>query len=544
MRSVGPSLVVAVACLIPGPAAGQDVQHLRPAPGTAGGFTVEGAQTPSHLEWAGSAYVHYASQPLVERGPDGEVRRRIVEHLVTTDLLATVGLWDRFELGIGVPIHGVAGDGLPSTDVEGLTLGDVRLLPKARILGLPVGQSFALSLSLAVPVSLPTGNADRFLGEGGVAIAPRLLAEGRFGRSAALLSVGGRRRPDAGGIGGLDVGAEVTYGAAFSHELPFPGLLLLAEVYGSATAEEAQAGERALPLEALLGARAFIAHGLVATAGVGRSIVADWGSPRLRVLAGLAWQPTLTDPDGDGLERGADACPGEPEDHDGFEDGDGCPEPGPESIPAVLPADTDGDGLPDSEDQCPTEPEDPHGLGEQDGCPDRDEDGDGIRDSEDRCPHDPEVVNGVDDLDGCPDEDKPKDKPKRVEVKADRIEILDKVFFESNEAVIRPESFPVLDELAEVLKDTPRLSHIRIEGHTDSTGKDAHNLELSQRRAEAVRTYLVDKGVAGERLEAKGLGETAPLGPDDTPEGQADNRRVEFHIVGGPGKTQDTGEGP
>lgn len=112
-----------------------------------------------------------------------------------------------------------------------------------------------------------------------------------------------------------------------------------------------------------------------------------------------------------------------------------------------------------------------------------------------------------------------------------RIVILDKVFFEFNKAVIKPESFPLLDEVAGVIITHPDVGRIQVEGHTDDKGKDQYNLDLSQKRAEAVREYLIGKGVEPDRLVAKGFGETRPIADNKTEDGRSQNRRVEFNLI-------------
>ena len=225
------------------------------------------------------------------------------------------------------------------------------------------------------------------------------------------------------------------------------------------------------------------------------------------------------DNDKDGILDTADRCPNAAETVNGFEDQDGCPD----EKPFV---DTDGDGYTDDIDRCPNDPEDFDGHEDEDGCPDPDNDADGILDTDDGCPFDPETINEYQDEDGCPDE-----APKRVVIQKTKIEILDKIFFEVNKAIIKPESFDLLDEVARVLVENPQLLKIRIEGHTDADGSEAYNLKLSQNRANSVREYIVGKGVAGDRLEAVGFGESRPIDTNRTAEGKANNRRVEFVIV-------------
>ncbi|MDQ3033778.1 MAG: OmpA family protein, partial [Myxococcota bacterium] len=255
--------------------------------------------------------------------------------------------------------------------------------------------------------------------------------------------------------------------------------------------------------------------------------------------------PQPGDRDGDGILDPDDRCPDDPEDRDGVEDDDGCPED----------QDTDGDSITDTNDLCPLEPEDRDGHLDEDGCPDPDDDLDGILDGEDRCPREAEDRDGHEDQDGCPDPDNDTDgfpdvtdrcpnEPgieaeqgcprvyQDVEVTSEGIVIRQQIFFETNRAVIRSVSFPILDTVAQVMRDFPDIT-IEVQGHTDARGRDAHNLRLSQQRAESVREYLVRAGIAPERLTAHGYGETQPIETNATAEGRAANRRVEFRRTDG-----------
>jgi outer membrane protein OmpA-like peptidoglycan-associated protein len=105
------------------------------------------------------------------------------------------------------------------------------------------------------------------------------------------------------------------------------------------------------------------------------------------------------------------------------------------------------------------------------------------------------------------------------------------VQFASGKATILPASAATLDEAARVMIEHPEITKVEVEGHTDSTGGKAMNQKLSQKRAEAVRAGLVQRGVSAGRIEAKGYGETRPIAPNDTPLGREANRRVEISIV-------------
>ncbi len=196
------------------------------------------------------------------------------------------------------------------------------------------------------------------------------------------------------------------------------------------------------------------------------------------------------DNDKDGILDGADSCPLEAEDLDEFEDEDGCPEDD---------DDRDGDGILDKDDKCPTEAEDKDGFEDADGCPELDNDGDGVPDLEDKCP----LVPGVPERQGC--------EYRRVTLLSTKIQINEKVYFELGKAEIKPESFGLLDELAQIMVDTPRIKKVEVQGHTDTAGKDKANLKLSDARAKSVKEYLISKGVDDSRLTSQGYGETMLL---------------------------------
>jgi outer membrane protein OmpA-like peptidoglycan-associated protein len=215
------------------------------------------------------------------------------------------------------------------------------------------------------------------------------------------------------------------------------------------------------------------------------------------------------DRDRDGIPDRIDRCPDEPEDRDGFEDDDGCPDP-----------DNDKDGIPDATDRCPKDAEDVDGFEDEDGCPDPDNDKDGVVDASDRCPSEPgPASNG-----GCPQ------KFEHINVTEQKIELKQAIFFQTGKAVILPASFALLDEVATAMTARPSML-VRIEGHTDNRGGRAYNLRLSQTRADSVRGYLVGKGISSDRLEAKGYGPDQPIDDNKSAAGRERNRRVEFMIT-------------
>jgi len=204
------------------------------------------------------------------------------------------------------------------------------------------------------------------------------------------------------------------------------------------------------------------------------------------------------DRDKDGVWDSEDRCP----DDKGIAELKGCP-------------DGDGDKVPDIDDMCPKKP----GVLELKGCPKVvDKDGDGILDKDDKCPD----VPGVKEEKGCPK------KYKLIVVTSKKIELKQMVFFGTGKAVIKRKSYKLLKEVADAVKNATSIKKVIIEGHTDSSGSRKLNLRLSQKRANAVREFLIDEGVKGSKLEAIGYGPKKPISSNRTKAGRAKNRRVEF----------------
>ncbi|MBI3431715.1 MAG: OmpA family protein [Hydrogenophilales bacterium] len=178
----------------------------------------------------------------------------------------------------------------------------------------------------------------------------------------------------------------------------------------------------------------------------------------------------------------------------------GCPGKGLLDAPCQVPkeVDTDGDGIPDSKDKCPTVY-----AKTADGCP---------------------AAEPVAEPAPVP---APAPAPAPVAAPAPKKLVLEGVNFDHDKATLREDAHPILDQAAEGLKEWGDVK-VEVAGYTDSRGKDKYNLKLSQRRAEAVRAYLIGKGIAADRLTAKGFGETRPVADNKTAEGRFKNRRVEL----------------
>jgi outer membrane protein OmpA-like peptidoglycan-associated protein len=282
----------------------------------------------------------------------------------------------------------------------------------------------------------------------------------------------------------------------------------------------------------------------------------EWDDGYWGAKVGIAVYVGQTDSDGDGIPNSRDADPRRPEDFDDFEDDDGAPEldNDHDGIPDMYDwaanaredvdnfqdwdgapdLDNDGDGIMDDRDKAPNEAEDFDGYEDEDGAPDWDNDRDGIVDIYDGAANDPETFNDYMDWDGIPDEACKCSGHEPVKVKTDIMPekvgekvILRDVNFEFASAKLTLNSHAILNNVADILKDHMEIE-LEIQGHTDSVGSDSYNQGLSQKRADSVRNYLIKQGIEKGRLKSIGYGERYPVASNDTEEGQAMNRRVEF----------------
>ena len=282
---------------------------------------------------------------------------------------------------------------------QGFVLGDARLQAKTRLYGDNDSKlRVAAGAFATVPSARLTSGQDcntpgkcSYMGE-------RTLQAGGFGIvdyvAMRALTVSGNLgllyRPKRDLLG-TQVSSELSFGAAAAYQI-VPYFSAKAELVGAL----AMLGNHDVPLEA----RGGLSYGrdLIVSAGGGAGLIGDVGSPAYRVFAGLQWTPVFHDRDHDGFADSKDRCPNEPEDRDGFQDGDGCPE-----------LDNDGDGIPDVRDSCKNAVEDRDGFQDEDGCPELDNDGDGVPDGYDTCEGEKEDLDGDRDEDGCPDLDTDRD---------------------------------------------------------------------------------------------------------------------------------------
>jgi hypothetical protein len=432
-----------------------DARTYRASVDPSGGLVYEPVGTQGHLVWNLGASFAYTHAPVsLKRAGTGAVAFRPVEAAFTSDLVLGLGLSKRASFGLAVPIAIVQGgsSGLPATvhtagQVPTTALGDMSLQAKAT---LRPNDDGGFGMALATVFTLPTGDRESFMGEGALTGQARITADYSFVVANVQASLGYFFRTEeriwpAATAGGVPFGGQLPY--SFSIALK-PGIVRALDPKDRQRWELGVRGWLPLHPVAPFGGEGAAALSPVLLsiadrfafdrkrdayllAGIDIGLSQAVGVPTFRGVLSVGWAPREHDQDRDGVDDEVDQCPQIPEDRDGFEDDDGCPEvdddddgipDGEDACPRVKgfaskdrskngcpSADADGDGVPDDLDACPglagVAAADPR----SNGCPTTDSDGDRIPDHIDRCPQQPEDVDGFEDEDGCPDPDDDKD---------------------------------------------------------------------------------------------------------------------------------------
>jgi OmpA-OmpF porin, OOP family len=419
------------------------VQRFSPAPGPNNFLGVEGARLGGKKAWSLGLFANYSANPFVVRSCRSETDCSspnattpndvyVVRSMFTADVLGSFAPIDRLQIGLRVPISYVHGDGINTRTGQAVTggksatgLGDPYLEGKVRLLG---KEDSPLVLGGALFLTAPAGRGtaqDSYIGDGsmtfgGRGIADVVLKRFFFGGNLAALYRG------EGTLGSTSLGPEFRYGIAAGYVVS-PIFRVLAEGFG-ATKFSGQNGTNSLEIDPAVRIRPLHSP-FVVTVGGGFGVIQGVGVPTGRGFIGLAYINDVKDQDSDGIADDKDQCPTIPEDLDGYQDDDGCPDP-----------DNDNDTIPDDRDSCPNQPETVNTFKDEDGCPDeisdKDKDGipdiedkcpdqggdvvrvktskfygcpdtdkDGVPDAADKCPTEPEDTDGYQDEDGCPDPD-------------------------------------------------------------------------------------------------------------------------------------------
>jgi outer membrane protein OmpA-like peptidoglycan-associated protein len=471
----------------------------------------------------------FQRESLVSGAPGGD-EVEVIRNQLAVQVALAIGLGERFELFMLLPAtlyqggQEPRGSGLRFDEPESAGVGDLQLGGSAHLIG---DRERGFQLGLHAALLTPTGSPDALASDGEVGVRGSLSAAVVLEAVTFALQAGAAYRPERV-LGLISSGSEASLRLGAYVPLAQRWRLLL-ELDGATRLGDGQSFEKyATPLEALLGGEHITGSGLRFGLAAGPGLTLAAGTPLLRVLGTLGYAPPREPPappappdrDHDGLLDPDDECPDQPEDANGFEDGDGCPD---------AARDGDADEVPDASDGCPTDPEDRDGIADQDGCPEAELDGDqdGIRDLDDRCPKEPETLNGIEDQDGCPDAAPPPPPETPAAVVAPPVALPEPLLFARKSAGVRPNAQPKLKQLAETLKANPEL-RITLEGHSSADGSAEFNQSLSEQRADAVKAWLVKRGISADRIQTRGLGVSQPLVDGDTEAARASNRRVEI----------------
>ncbi len=525
-----------------GAAANGPPQRPRASPSPNKLYSVEGAQVLGHLDTGTELQL----EPV--RVPDSGDQPFIDQAgLMNTNLFA-IGLFGFMEVSADAPIF--------FSRQDPTAVGDVRASVKGMVIN-PENRNIGLAFSL--PVVAPV--QDSAFSNDSLEIGPTAILEVDTSPIRTKLNFAGLYLNNVRDDAVEDIG-RLRYGVAGEYGFLSGRLDLGLEFTGERDFQNFLSSQKDAAFGVVLGVRFETLAGTIITFGGNFSQGPDQLLPEIGGFGNVKYTTVVSDFDGDGLGDEDDQCKTAAEDFDQFEDLDGCPE-----------SDNDGDGINDVLDLCPMEPEDKDGSQDSDGCPDFDMDGDGLDDSADKCPNLPgppsnegcpdadkdgilevdkcpdaaEDLDGFNDEDGCPEPDNDIDN---IPDGLDRCpnvagvtqwqgcnDVVVQVLFDYKTADIKVSSHQTLDEMAEIIKTNPIFQKVEVQGHTDDLGDDEQNLALSQRRAEAVREYVISKGVSAERLTARGYGETLPAVPIEGVRGnklnraRESNRRVVFKLL-------------
>ena len=542
-----------------------DLNQYRPAELATDGFATSTADGQGHKRFGIMVYIDYSDDELVFEQAGVGTTSSVVHQQLTGHLNWNLGLWDRLVIYMDIPYHfiidsgqGAAGGLPPGGNFDYLLpngghFGDIYFGARGNLYGTRDDViQVALQATMTINTSSLADDQQKYAGQ--IDESPflggwfELLLTFNAGDVVRIPIQAGYKLGTQGQLvtSDLFVGNEFTFGGGLLFMIAQDQFMISVESFGRTAANSTVPfwTREETPVEVLGGFKYLHPKGFVVGASGSAGVTPGYGSPDWRAVGMIGFtmpEPeVIGDTDGDGMLDDVDECPNDPEDFDGFQDEDGCPD-----------LDNDGDGVLDVNDGCPNDAEDIDGFEDEDGCPDPDNDGDGILDVDDECPNEP----GPPENNGCPDPDRDgdgvpdrvdncPDEPGTVEnhgcqeaqlvvIGAGRLEILEKVYFKSGSHKLQKRSFALLDNVAKVMNAHPEIDLIRVEGHSDSTGSLKFNMRLSKRRADTVVRYLVGRGkVTKERLISEGFGPTRPLVPDaKTKEELAQNRRVEFHLV-------------
>lgn len=615
---MGPSLLLALLAPTASAADGVDGHHFQPIPTNGGPLDLVEVWQPVAEDGRSFAFqalfdASGGSLVRVTQDWDGTTEIPLLDDVFAVNVGARAALSRRLALTATLPVYlsSVGVDG-----AQGAGVGDLRL---ALPVGLLVPERQGFSVGVVPRVDLPSGDAAKLLGGGGVGVGALAAAGWRTERVTADVNVGYAHNPVVtfdNYVGGDRLLASIGGGYAITPSLG----VRLEGLYEQALAKNVVPGTDS-PGEALLSVRGHQGAGFSWEVGGGAGLTDGVGAPTWRAFAGVGWARIVgpkvatppvvvdTDPDHDGVLAEADACPDAPETVNAYKDDDGCADAladwtlalvndqGAPVIGALVTVDgkvlrSDVNGVATLTGHAPEERliASVTAVGYHDATVQVAR----LAEGPNRTTFTPEWLPGnvrffVHDAAGRPmaatltlygptampplpippagnlqtilppgqwrvlasapglggegrvlEVDPTVSKltivelglsPPVVSLEKGAIVLSDAALFNADEAALRPDADRALGQVLGVLVAHPELQHLEIQGHTDNVGDDAHNLDLSQRRADAVRAWLLAQGIPADRLVAKGYGETAPVRSNATEAGRAANRRVELRAL-------------
>jgi hypothetical protein len=343
-----------------------DAQLFQPAIGPQNFLTVEGAQVPDHKRLSFGLELNYQQRPFsaFTQGQSPGTTH-VIDNQVSTELQAAIGLFSRYQIGLAVPFtlfldgDEVNGMGMPANlHLRESGIGDPRLQFKAHIATLGPDDQYDLGVSAAI--TMPTGHAGSldYLGDKTVTGQIRAIGTADLGPVTVGANLGILIRETSHTFA-TELGPQLLYGAAANYAVDAKTGIILEAFGRSGLNDFIKFYTDVNPFEVDLAGRRALTGMWTLTAGLGRGLGNGIGAPDFRAFAMVAFNPDYRDRDHDGVYDINDKCPDQPEDRDGFQDSDGCPDP-----------DNDADGIPDGNDKCPNEAEDVDDYQDQDGCPD------------------------------------------------------------------------------------------------------------------------------------------------------------------------------
>jgi outer membrane protein OmpA-like peptidoglycan-associated protein len=601
---------------------GFDITQYHPPVDNYGLISLDSSKIYQPLRLGAGATFHFVDSPLVvqELGQDAQRHTRdLIGPRFMLDLSFAVAFCKYYEMGLELPfVIGQDGTSLgPGTDPATAAVGDIRIHNKLALLN---REQWPVGFGVIATLITPSGDNRSYAGHPNVGAEFKVVLDGKIGPVLLVGNIGYKVREEVtvfelSAPGGQSfrqqLDDELLLGLGAQIDLPVEGLSVLTELTGATLAESPFDQRFNNPWRMYAGLRYLLPLGFAITGAVEIGLVPGYGVGPAGFVVNLGWNWDKADEDKDGWADEDDKCPTEPEDEDGFQDEDGCPDPdndadgildtadecpdlpedrddfrdedgcpdpdndedGLEDAVDQCPLaaedldedrDTDGcpdldidrDGIDDLNDQCPGQPEDKDGFQDEDGCPDPDNDGDGIPDKADKCPDKAEDPDGFQDDDGCPDPDNDFDgvldaqdfcptqketingnqdddgcpdpgDPLVIDLGA-HLKLVQQPQFETGQALLKRESFGLLDQIALVIKAHGAVKRVNIRIHTDNSLGLVRSQELARARGQVLASYWSNRGLDGTTLDFEAVGSMESLDGNQTAKGRAANNRVEI----------------